>query len=70
VRGIARHLIDVRNRCQVKDGVAAGDGAAHGVRVTEITQHGLDLSRRMVRRFDEVEDARVVPRGVESVDDV
>ena len=52
------------------DRVAALKRVADGVRVAEIAEHRVHVSGAMVRRRDEVEDARLVPSRLQPVDDV
>ena len=54
----------------MEDRVAAVERLAHGRRVGEVADHGLDLGRVVVGRGDQVDDPRLVACGRELVDDV
>jgi hypothetical protein len=54
----------------MQDGITARDRTPHCLGVAEVSEHRLDLRRRMVRRFDQVENAGFVARQTQSVDDV
>jgi len=52
------------------DRVAASRGGEGGFLVGQVADHRLDLGGRMVRRGDEIEDARLVAVRKEPIDDV
>ncbi len=67
---LAGDEVDVGDRGEMQEGVAALDRGAHVLVDAEVAQHEVDVARRSVGRRHQVEDAGLVPVGLEPVDDV
>ena len=63
-------VVDVGDGGEMDDRVAAANRAARRLAVGEVADHRRDVSRRVMRRVDEVEDDRLVAVRAQPVDDV
>ena len=67
---IGDDVVDVRDRGEMDDRVAAARSPPGGVAVGDVAEHRSHLGRRVVRRLREIEDHRLVAVCDQPVDDV